>query len=371
MIAGSAGKKTTKAETMITIDGAQGEGGGQILRTALTLSMATGKPFQIDRIRAGRAKPGLMRQHLAAVRAAAAVCGGRVAGDEPGSTRLRFEPGPVRAGDYIFAINSAGSTALVLQTVLLPLALASQPSSLVLRGGTHNGNAPPFEFVDRALLPLLRRIGLAVTAGLKRPGFYPAGGGQVEVAIAPADDPLRPLDILERGESRGRSAEAILANLPFAVAQRELDTLRAALDWPVGAMQPRIETQADGPGNVLAVTLVFEAVTEVVTGFGERGLAAETIARDVAGRTAAYLGSGAAVGPFLADQLLLPMALCRGGRFSTVQPTAHTTTNLAVIGAFLDDIRFEVAAAEEARWTIGVSSARWDDAPIRTMTAAP
>ena len=143
----------------IEIDGSQGEGGGQILRTALALSAVTGKPFVIDHIRAGRAKPGLMRQHLTAVKAAAAICGAAVEGAAVGSTRLRFEPGPLRADEYTFNIGSAGSTSLVLQTVLLPLALAGGPSRVTIQGGTHNSGAPPFEFLAHAFLPLVRRIG--------------------------------------------------------------------------------------------------------------------------------------------------------------------------------------------------------------------
>jgi RNA 3'-terminal phosphate cyclase (ATP) len=169
---------------MITIDGSEGEGGGQILRTALSLSVATGKPFTIRSIRVRRTKPGLMRQHLTAVKAAAEISGARVEGAEVGATSLVFSPGPVKAGDYVFRIGSAGSTTLVLQTVLPPLAIAGAPSRIVIEGGTHNMGAPPFEFLDRAFLPLIRRMGFDVTARLTRHGFYPAGGGMIEVGIS-------------------------------------------------------------------------------------------------------------------------------------------------------------------------------------------
>ena len=161
---------------MIELDGSQGEGGGQILRTSLALSMATGQPVAIEKIRAGRAKPGLMRQHLACVKAAAQISGAQVEGAELGSQSLRFVPGPVRAGEYRFAIASAGSCMLVLQTVLPPLLLADAPSHLHLSGGTHNPMAPPFHFLERAFAPLVRRLGADLQLVLRRCGFYPAAG---------------------------------------------------------------------------------------------------------------------------------------------------------------------------------------------------
>ena len=163
----------------MTVDGSKGEGGGQVLRTALALSLVSGQPFRIDRIRAGRAKPGLMRQHLTAVRAAAAIGQARVSGDHIGSTELAFTPSRVAGGDYTFAVGSAGSATLVLQTVLLPLLLARESSRLTLEGGTHNPWAPPFDFLTRAFLPLVNRMGGRARASLIRPGFYPAGGGRL------------------------------------------------------------------------------------------------------------------------------------------------------------------------------------------------
>src|SRR5512133_1574470 len=181
---------------MITIDGSMGEGGGQVLRTSLGLSLVTGQPFRIDNIRAGRPRPGLMRQHLAAVRAAAQISSAKVAGDEIGSRGLSFEPGPVRPGDYAFAIGTAGSATLVLQTVLPALMTASGPSRLKLQGGTHNPWAPPFDFLAKALLPLLGRMGPTIAAELIRPGFYPAGGGEFVVTIQPTPR-LGPLELVE------------------------------------------------------------------------------------------------------------------------------------------------------------------------------
>jgi RNA 3'-terminal phosphate cyclase (ATP) len=204
---------------MITIDGSTGEGGGQVLRTSLGLSLVTGRPFRIENIRAGRQKPGLMRQHLTAVRAAAQISNATLSGDEIGSRELHFEPGAVKHGSYEFAVGTAGSATLVLQTVLPGLIVAQGPSQLTLKGGTHNPWSPPFDFLAKVFLPLLARMGANVTVKLVRPGFYPAGGGEFTVDIQPATDGrLRPLELMERGEIIGRHARAIVARLPDQIA---------------------------------------------------------------------------------------------------------------------------------------------------------
>ena len=194
---------------MLTIDGSQGEGGGQILRTSLALAAVTGTPFSIEKIRAGREKPGLLRQHLTAVKAAAEICAASVAGAEMGSSALTFRPGPAKAGEYAFSVGTAGSATLVLQTVLPALMIASAPSSLVLEGGTHNPGAPPFEFLEKCLLPLLNRMGPTIVAKLERPGFYPAGGGRFTVEISPVPA-LQQLEMVERGTPRSVKARAIV-----------------------------------------------------------------------------------------------------------------------------------------------------------------
>src|SRR5262245_60469773 len=206
---------------MHTIDGSRGEGGGQILRTSLALSMITGTPVRIVNIRARRAKPGLMRQHLTAVQAAAGVSKARVEGAAVGSREIVFTPSTVTPGNHHFSIGTAGSTTLILQTVLPALILASGPSHLVLEGGTHNPMAPPFEFLDRAFLPLLRRMGPAVDVTLERAGFYPAGGGRLSVTVQPVGH-LQGFDLLERGDLRNQRGIVLLANLPAHIADREL-----------------------------------------------------------------------------------------------------------------------------------------------------
>ena len=180
---------------MITIDGSKGEGGGQVLRSSLSLSMVTGQPFRIKNIRAGRAKPGLLRQHLTCVRASEAVCNATVEGAELGSKEIVFRPGAVQPGLHTFAVGTAGSAMLVLQTVLPPLMLATETSTVTVEGGTHNDHAPPFDFLEHAFVPLLRRMGARVDLILDGYGFYPAGGGRVVATISPAGA-LSPLHLM-------------------------------------------------------------------------------------------------------------------------------------------------------------------------------
>jgi RNA 3'-terminal phosphate cyclase (ATP) len=326
---------------MIEIDGAGGEGGGQILRTSLSLSVVTGKPFAIRNIRARRSKPGLMRQHLTAVRAAAEICGAAVDGAEVGSQTLVFRPGTVKPGEYVFRIGSAGSTGLMLQTVLPPLALAGAPSSVVIEGGTHNSGAPPFDFLDRSFFPLLRRMGYAVEARMKRPGFYPAGGGVIEVAIG-VSSPFTPLILEDRGAELSCQAEAVVANLPADIAKRELAAVGGLLGWPEEVLFIRTQNEAAGPGNCLMLTMAYEHVCEVVTAFGRIGASSEAVAAEAANEARAYLACAAPVGPHLADQLILPMALAAGGRFVTGPLSAHTRTNIETVGRFLE-VRIDIS----------------------------
>ncbi len=338
---------------MITIDGSAGEGGGQILRTALSLSAITGTPFALEKIRARRRRPGLQRQHLTCVTAAAKIAQAKLRGAELGSSALTFEPGEIRGGAYDFAIGTAGSTILVFQTVLPILLRADTPSSIKLSGGTHNPMAPTFDYLERAFLPQLKRMGADVDVSLHRAGFYPAGGGSWLAGIRPATT-LLPLKIENAGEVRMRRVIADVANLPFEIAQREARKSTAMLSWPEDAAIPRT-IKADGPGNVLSIEIACENVTEIFTGFGERGTSAEAILALTVKEARAYLDAKAPVGPHLADQLLLPLALAGSGSFVTMQPTEHTSTNIAVIEKFLP-VEFTLGDLGGGCWHVCVSS---------------
>jgi RNA 3'-terminal phosphate cyclase (ATP) len=340
---------------MITIDGSHGEGGGQIIRTSLALSLITGKPFRIYNVRARREKPGLQRQHLTAVRAAAAIGGAEVEGAGLGATAFTFHPGAVTPGDYAFPIRTAGSTTLVLQTILPPLMIASAPSTLVFEGGTHNVHAPPYEFIVKTFLPLVNRMGARVTTELMRYGFYPPGGGSFRARVEPASK-LRPLELLTRGEIRARRARALVVKLPPAIGERELGVVSEQLGWGESAGDElRVETSqnASSPGNVLTLEIESEHLTEVFTGIGERGVRAETVAERASAEARAYLDTDAPVGEHLADQLLIPYALAGGGSYTTGQPSLHTTTNIEVIKMFLD-VEISARPSDSGVWKIEV-----------------
>jgi RNA 3'-terminal phosphate cyclase (ATP) len=320
---------------MIVIDGSQGEGGGQILRTALALAVVTGKPFQLDNVRAGREKPGLMRQHLTALRAAAEISGADVEGDELGSTGVLFNPLGVRPGRYHFKVGTAGSATLVLQTVLPALMVADAASELILEGGTHNPFAPPFDFLEKCFLPLIGKMGPRINARLERPGFYPAGGGRFSVHIEPVKK-LQRLELLESGDITRKVARVLVAGLPADVAQRELRVLERQLGWPLELLKLEAIDAMHGPGNVVVVELESAALTEVITGFGQKGITAEAVAESVVREVRRYLAAGVPVGEHLADQLLVPLAMAGKGTFRTVRLTRHASTNMKVIEMFLD-----------------------------------
>lgn len=319
---------------MIVLDGSEGEGGGQILRSALALSLITGQPFTIDNIRAGRARPGLLRQHLTAVQAAAQVGNAQSDGGFIGSSRISFAPTKVQGGAFSFSVGTAGSTTLVLQTVLPALIMAPGPSTIVLEGGTHNPSAPPFEFLADTYLPLLARMGPTVSAALERPGFYPAGGGRLRIEVQPVKE-LLPLTLLERGEVKRCHARVVVANLPRSIATRELATLTSRLGLSAADCVIEHCTDSAGPGNVVLVHMQAENVTEVFVGFGQKNVRAEAVADAAATAAQDYVDSRVPVGPHLADQLILLLALAKGSCFRTSIPTKHSLSQLKTIERFL------------------------------------
>ena len=336
---------------MLMIDGMLGEGGGQILRTSLALSLVTGKPFIIKDIRAGRKKPGLMRQHLTCVNAAVKVGNAAVEGANIGSQSLEFEPGAVNPGSYRFAIGTAGSCTLVLQAILPALLIADGPSEVILEGGTHNPYAPPFDFLDQAFLGIINRMGPAVSASLIRPGFYPAGGGKFKVEIHPS--PLEKMDLTRRGEILNKTARAFVANLPEKIAAREIKIVRKLLGWE--NCEVVNVPDSHGPGNVLTLTVESENITEMFTGFGVKGVTAERVAKRCVGRVKSYLAADVPVGKYLADQLLIPLAMAGAGTFITQPPSRHTMTNIEIVKQFLD-LNINCTEMDDRRWQISIGN---------------
>ncbi|HEY2975747.1 MAG TPA: RNA 3'-terminal phosphate cyclase [Pyrinomonadaceae bacterium] len=341
---------------MLTIDGAYGEGGGQIIRTSLALSLVTGKPFRAEHVRANREKPGLRQQHLTAVKSAAEVGQAKVEGAAVGSTEFTFIPGAVKPGDYIFDIGTAGSATLVLQTVLPPLMIASGPSMLRLQGGTHNVHAPPYDFLERTFLPLVSQTGPQILIELGRYGFYPPGGGRFDVFIEPAVKPQR-LDLLKRGKIRAQRARALVVNLPASMAERELAVIKDRMGLNDEQLHAEISDNAISRGTAVMIEIESENLTEVFTRIGERGVRAEIIAEKAADEALDYLKTEAPVGEHLADQLLIPLALAGGGSFATGSLSLHTMTNIEVIKRFLD---VEITANQRTNkvWVIDVCRPR-------------
>ena len=297
--------------------------------------MATGKPFRIHRIRAGRKKPGLARQHLTCVRAAARVCNAHVEGAEIGSTALAFRPGPMVPGEYSFSVGGAGSSTLVFQTLMPALITTGQAFRLHLEGGTHNPLAPPLDFLDRVYLAALRKIGVTATINVERRGFFPEGGGKWSVSIGPAGA-LSPLAIPERGRMLGQTARMLWHRIPPQEPQRARDHLIAKLGWSAGDIEIEQASESWGPANVIMAEMRYEHITEMVTAFNPFGASPEAVCDGLMLDVRRYREHEAPVGWRLADQLLLPMALGAGGMFRTMPLSSHSLTNIGTIGAFSD-----------------------------------
>lgn len=335
----------------VEVDGSRGEGGGQILRTSLALSMITGKPLRMRRIRANRTKPGLRRQHMTCVKAAARLCDAHVVGDQVSSSTLEFTPGPLPTTARVLDIDigSPGATALVVQTILVPAIVSGAPLRAVVQGGTHNPFAPPFEFLAGVFLPQLRAMGARVTYTLDRHGFAPGdarggGYGAVTVEVAGGTGPLQPLTLMEAGAVSRCQATVIVSRLPTHVGERELGVVRERLGWAAADCEVR-EVAGNGTANLVMLDVERgPGVRELVTVHGERGLRAETVAERACDELAAYLAADVPVGEHLADQLLLPLAIAGGGRFTTRALSMHATTNIETIQQFLD-VRIHVAPA--------------------------
>ena len=335
---------------MLTLDGSEGEGGGQVLRSALTLAALTGTPFRLVNVRARRSRPGLAAQHLAALRAAAAVSGAEVEGAALGSLEVRFAPGAPRAGDYAFDVGTAGSVSLVLQTVLPALAWAGGVSRVRVRGGTHVRWSPCFEYLDWQWRWAVRLAGYDFRLELVRAGFYPAGGGEVRARVEPVSR-ARPVRLIERGAPEMLEGLSAVARLPNHVARRQreaaLVALRGVWRGPVAVETARLD--AAGPGSVIVLRARFELGAGCCCALGERGLPAERVGEAAAQCLREWLAGEGTVDPWLADQLLVPLAFVPGeSEFTTTRVTRHLLTNAAVVRRFLGPDAVTVVGGEGA-----------------------
>lgn len=331
---------------LLEIDGSYGEGGGQILRTSLSLAAITGRHIRIYNLRSKRRKPGLAAQHLTCVRAVAELCQAETRGDELDSQDIHFAPkSAVRSGSYVFDVGqareggSAGSTNLVLQAILLPLALAPGQSEVHLRGGTHLPFSPPFDYIEDVWIPALSRFGVVARASLDAWGWFPIGRGQIRATIsgsAVAQAPLKPITLVERGPLRRITGRAVAANLPAHIPQRMCNRATALLeplDTEIGIRAERVS--AASPGAGLFLIMEYENITCGVSVLGAIGKPSEEIAEEACNLIFVHLASGAALDLHLGDQILLPASLCDGSSvFSVEKITTHFETNAWVIEQF-------------------------------------
>ncbi len=344
---------------MISIDGAMGEGGGQVLRSALSLSLLTGQPFRMFNIRARRARPGLMPQHLQAVRAAASVGQADVSGAQQGSDNIRFEPCGIKGGTYDFNIGTAGSAPLVLQTLLVPLAFSGHSSQVQITGGTHVRWSPCFHYLDWQWRPYMQQAGYDFALKLEQAGFYPRGGGRMLADIKPANR-IRSIEVLQRGRLLSLQGISAVANLDIAIAERQRhQALQRLTGWD---SEVDIELQrfaSPGRGSMLLLLARYEYSQFCCYALGERGKPAEQVADEAVDQLQSYANSDGAIDHYLADQLILPLALADGiSRLRTARISSHLMTNAVIVQHFLP-VRIELRGREGGAGMIEIDGCGW------------
>jgi RNA 3'-terminal phosphate cyclase (ATP) len=332
---------------LVSIDGSLGEGGGQVLRTALALSIITNRPFEITNIRARRSKPGLMAQHLAAVDAAAAISKAKVDGASLGSSSLTFSPSGIRSGRYKFKISTAGSTSLVVQTIFVPLSLANSASTMIISGGTHVPWSPNFHYLERHWLTYMHQAGFNAQLSLDQAGYFPAGRGRVTATIRPVGR-IMPLQLIERGKLKSITGISAVANLDLSIAERQKkQALRRLQNFNWEGRTPDIqikiiELPSPDKGTLLLLKAQFDGGSCCYNALGAPGKPAERVADDAVDALAAFLETDGVIDQYLADQLLLPLCLSKGEScLRTSKITQHLVTNVAVIDHFLPN-RIEI-----------------------------
>ncbi len=321
---------------MLEIDGSHGEAGGQILRTALSLSCLLNKPFRMFNIRKGRKKPGLMPQHLMCIHGLKLISNGKVKGDEKGSMELVFEPSEVKSGDYFFDIGTAGSTSLLLQSILPPLLFTKDISSVILKGGTHVPFSPPFHYIKDVFIRMLNRLGITLTAGIENYGFYPKGGGEIKVKITPSKD-FHGLSFLQRGELKTITGISCTGNLPLSIAERQRNSANNLLTKNgLRADMEILSVPSPGQGSFIFLMLETAGCIAGFSSLGERGKKAETVGEEASKSLIKYYSNNACIDPHLSDQIVIYLALAKGeSSFTTSCITNHLLTNLWVIEKFI------------------------------------
>jgi len=350
------------AETIVKIDGSYGEGGGQILRTALTLSALTGRPLEIFNVRIGRKEPGLKPQHLISARSLAEVTNGRLQHDKLNSPILRFFPGRIKYGTYSFDVSSvkasAGSTELIFQTLAPALSFANKPSDIVIIGGTHVPWSPPADYLQEIFIPSITKMGIDINIAIPKFGFYPIGGGEIDIAVKPCARPLKSVRIVERGKSKKLTIISAVANLPLSIAERQRDrALKRISNYKMQIQSEIKEVPSSGKGTFLFIMAEFENVKAGFIGLGAIGKRAEKVADEAVDALLQYLNGNGALDPHLADQIVLYAALAQGQSiFTTTRITNHLLSNIWVIEQFLP-VKFEVKGIYGDKGTISVKGA--------------
>ena len=351
---------------ILRVDGAQGEGGGQLLRTALALSAVRGVPVEVHSIRARRKKPGLQAQHLTAVAALVQICRAQVEGASLGSQRVLFSPGAVQPGEYRFDVGTAGSTALVLQAILLPLALAPGPSRVTITGGTHVPWSPPADYLQHVVLPVLAGMGVTARLRVDRWGFYPQGGGRVVVEVEGGAD-LQAVSLLFRGGSTDLCGVSAVANLPRKIAERQRDRVLQRLRGEGRTAEIElIETDAPGAGSFLSLVAETAGIPAGFSALGERGKPAQRVADEAVDALFDFLKAEAACDPHLADQLILPMALAPGtSRLTTSRVTRHLLSTVQLAQQLLG-CPVQVGGEEGSPGQVTIEGAGGSARPLRS-----
>lgn len=320
----------------IEIDGSFGEGGGQILRTALSLSCITGSELSICNIRKGRKKPGLMPQHITCINAAALITHAQVRGNRAGSTEIKFTPGKIRPGKYVFDIKTAGSCSLVFQT-LMPLIFGDKPSDVTIRGGTHVPFSPPYHYISSIFLPTLSRLGINIDSSIRTYGYYPKGGGEVNFHIFPAEK-ITGINLASRGGLRSISLMSGVSGLPISIAERQKDSAMGLLS-ALSADGEVMEAPSPGQGTFVFLKAEYENSAAGFASLGKKGKPAEKVGREAAEEFMDFHSTSACIDPYLADQIVIYLGLAgENSSFTTSRITRHLLTNLGVIEKFLNII---------------------------------